>query len=329
MSPRRVVVCGATGFIGRNIAETLAAEPERFRVTGVHHRRPPFEHSAIEWIAADLTDRSQAERALDGAEIVIQAAATTSGAKDIVTRPYIHVADNAVMNSHLLRAAFDKKVGHFVFFSCSVMYPSSPRALAEDDFDAGAPIEPKYFASAHTKLYVEQMCEFYSGICDTRFTVIRHSNVYGPHDKYDLDRSHVFGATVTKVMTAADGRIVVWGSGEERRDLIHVSDLVDFVRLALDRQKSKHRLYNVGAGQAVSVRELVEAIIADSGRSLRIEHDLTKPTIPTSLALDCARARAELGWAPKIVLADGIRRTLQWYTKQYGGAPAVPAATPR
>ncbi len=162
------------------------------------------------------------------------------------------------------------------------------------------------------------MCEFYARHCGTRFTVIRHSNIYGPHDKFDLNRSHVFGATVTKVMTADDCRVTVWGTGQERRDLLYVSDLVDFVRVALDRQTEPFGLYNVGAGQAISVRSMVEAVVCASGKALRIEHDLGKPTIPASISLDCTRARQDLGWEPKVALADGISRTLDWYRATYG-----------
>jgi GDP-L-fucose synthase len=314
---RRVVVCGATGFIGRNLAESLAAEPEQFDVVGVHHVRPPFQQRGITWRRADLNDRRQAEQAISGADIVVQAAAVTSGANDIVQRPHIHVTDNAVMNSHLLRAAFEQKVRHFVFFSCSIMYPSGVQPQKEDDFTGAEVIDPKYFGAACTKLYIERMCEFYARIGDTRFTVIRHSNVYGPHDKFDLDRSHVFGATVTKVMTAADGRVVVWGSGKEGRDLLYVSDLIAFVRLALDRQTTQYGLYNVGTGAAFPVRTMVEEIVSASGKDLRIEHDLARPTIATSVALDCTRARQDLGWEPVVALSAGIRRTLDWYRAAY------------
>ena len=112
------------------------------------------------------------------------------------------------------------------------MQPSSRDAADETDWDANVPMEPRYFASGWTKIYIEKMCEFLRRLGVTRHTVIRHSNVFGPHDKFDLERSHVFGATVTKVMTAADGKMVVWGRGEEARDLLYVGDLVDFVTRA-------------------------------------------------------------------------------------------------
>jgi nucleoside-diphosphate-sugar epimerase len=174
-------------------------------------------------------------------------------------------------------------------------------------------MEPRYFASGWTKVYIEKMCEFYARLGITRHTVIRHSNIYGPHDKFDLERSHVFGATVTKVMTATGDAIDIWGSGEEARDLLYVDDLLAFVELAIDRQTEPYALYNVGLGRAISVRELVEKIIAASGRSLEIRHDLSKPSIKTSLCLDCRKAERELGWRAEISLEEGIRRTLEWW----------------
>jgi nucleoside-diphosphate-sugar epimerase len=310
--PVRLVILGATGFIGRNLAEAFAADG-RFEVVGVHFRRPAFDHPGIRFVRADLTRATEVDEAIAGADIVIQAAATTSGAGDIVARPHIHIADNAVMNSLVLRAAFDHKVRHLVYLSCTLMYGSSASPAKETDFDANAAFHPNYFGPGWTKVYFEKMCEFYARISDTKFTVMRHSNVYGPHDKFDLERSHVFGATVAKAMTAADGRIVVWGSGEEARDLLYVSDLVAAIRLALERQKPQFGLYNVGAGSATRIVDLVREIVRASGRPLRTEHDLSKPTIKTSVSVDCAKAREELGWVPTVSLSEGISRTLSWY----------------
>lgn len=313
MPKTRVLVCGATGFIGRNVAERLAQRGD-MSVRGVYLRSKPYECPGVELVKADLTDPEDVRRVFDGVDVVVQAAAATSGAKDIVQRPYLHVTDNAVMSSHMFRAAFEQKVRHVLYFSCTVMYPSSETPLKESDFDAGRELYPNYFGVGWTKIYLEKMCEFYSRIGDTRYTIIRHSNVYGPHDKFDLERSHVFGATMTKVLTASD-KITVWGSGEEARDLIYVSDLCDFVESAVDKQESKLGLYNVGAGRAVAIKDLVGRIVKASGKELKIEHDLTKPTLKTSLCLDCSKAETELGWKPKTSLEEGIRLTLDWYRK--------------
>lgn len=312
-----LLICGATGFIGRNIAEHYARTGE-YKVVGVHNNRRSFECPGLTWIKADLTNPDDVDRALSGVDIVIQAAATTSGSKDIVARPFIHTTDNAVMNSLLFRAAFEKKLDQVVFFSCTVMLQSSEQALTEVDFDANVPLHPRYFGVGWTKVYIEKMCEFYSRIGSTKYTAIRHSNIYGPHDKYDLERSHVFGATVTKVMSAQDGKITVWGTGEEARDLLCVEDLIDFVDKAIHRQGTPFGLYNCGYGEAISIRDLVSKIVQKSGRTLAIEHDLSQPTIKSSLFLDCAKAKRELGWKRTTSLDAGIAKTLVWWQANIG-----------
>ncbi len=310
---KRIVVCGATGFIGRNLVVALARKGGA-EIVAIHHARPPYNLPGLRWIAADLTREEGARAAVAGADVVIQAAATTSGAKDIVECPYIHTTDNAVMNSLLLRACHESGVGQFVFFSCSIMYQPSAQPVREDDLDLRAPLHPRYFAAGWTKLYVERMCEFYAGLGRTRCAALRHSNVYGPFDKFDLDRSHMLGATITKAMTAPEGgALTVWGSGEEARDLLYVDDLVGCVEMIVERQRTPFALYNVGAGRAVKVREVVERVVAATGRKLRIEHDLAKPTIPVSLALDSTRIADEIGWRPETDLDTGLAKTIAWW----------------
>jgi len=310
---KKILVCGATGFIGRNIAESLARRND-IEVYGTYLNSKPLDSPKIKMVQADLTDKGGVNQVIKGMDIIIQAAATTSGAKDIVTKPYYHVTDNALMNSLVFRSAYEHQVSHVVFFSCSVMYQSSDAPVKETDFDANQEIYPNYFGVGWTKVYIEKMCEFYSRIGDAKYTVIRHSNIYGPHDKFDLEKSHVFGATITKVMTARNGgKIMVWGAGEEERDLLYVSDLVDFVELATDKQEPKFELYNIGYGSSVSVNDLVKKIIAPSGKDLKIEHDLTKPNIKTKLCLDTTRAKSALGWFPAVSLDEGIQKTVNWY----------------
>tara|TARA_R100001015_G_C4605904_1_gene160947 strand:- start:403 stop:1350 length:948 start_codon:yes stop_codon:yes gene_type:complete len=308
---RKILLCGATGFIGRNILEHFYGNP-LYDIRAVYHKKDALTDYDVEWCYADLNNPHDVERVMQGVDVILQFAATTSGAKDITTKPYIHVTDNAVMNSLLLRSAYENGVNHFVFPSCTVMYQPSDTALTEDDFNASDDIYDKYFGVGNTKVYIEKMCDFYSRLGRTKHTVIRHSNIYGPHDKYDLERSHVFGATITKVMTAED-KVVMWGTGEEKRDLLHVNDLCSFVEFAIQRQKTNYELFNVGLGEAVAVRDLVSKIIAASGRDLEVENDLSKPTIKTSLYLNWTKALREIGWQPQISLDEGIKMTLSWY----------------
>lgn len=310
---KNILICGATGFIGKNLLEYYHKQ-DKYNIRATCYKRPPVEgYEDVEWVRGNLNDHSFVKEVLKEIDIVLQFAATTSGAKDITTKPYIHVTDNAVMNSLLLRECYEQSIGHFIFPSCTVMYQPSTTALSESDFNGGDELLPTYFGVGNTKVYIEKMCEFFSRLGRTKHTAMRHSNMYGPHDKYDLEKSHMFGASVTKVMTSQDGKINVWGTGEESRDLLYIQDLVEFVDAAINNQESPYELFNVGIGKPVTVKEVIKKIIKHSGKEIEMVHDLTKPTIPTSLFLDCTKAKKLLKWEPKVDLDEGIKKTLEWY----------------
>ena len=307
-----MLVCGISGFLGRNIAEHFS-DNEGYAVTGTYFnsRNPQIEN--VDSVRGDLRDHSFVEEIVRGQDIIVQMASVTTGSRDVIERPYLHVTDNSVMNPLLLRAAYDQNVGHFIFPSCTTMYPSSDEALKEEDFNPDT-IDNRYFGVANMKVAIEKQCEFFSSLGRTKHTVLRHSNIYGPHDKFDLERSHVFGATMTKVINAAE-ELEVWGTGEEKRDLLYVSDIVDFVDRAIEYQESAFGLYNVGIGEGISINDLVQKIIRESGKELKITHDTSKPTIPVNIFLDSSKARRELGWEPQVTLEEGIAKTMEWYHK--------------
>ncbi len=308
----KVLICGVTGFIGRNIAERLTQD-NNLEVYGIYFQSEPDQdltQKNISLIKVDLTHKNEVDQVISGKDIIIQAAAVTSGAKDILTKPYIHVTDNAVMNSLIFRSAFENNVKHVIFFSCSAMYPNQDLPVKETDFNYQ--IIDKYFGVGWTKVYLEKMCEFFSRISKTKYTAIRHSNIYGPFDKYDLEHSHVTGATITKVMNTKE-KIVVWGDGSEARDLLYVSDLVDFVEIILKSQKDPFELINIGYGSAISIANLVKKVVEISGQNLKIEYDTSKPTIKFSLCLNLNKAKKVYNWEPKVKLEEGIKKTIDWY----------------
>ena len=161
------------------------------------------------------------------------------------------------------------------------------------------------------------MCEFYSRLGRTKHYVIRHSNIYGPHDKYDLNNSHVFGATISKVLNKDSNIVSIWGDGSEERDLLYVSDLVDSVKKIIStKDKNPFYLFNIGSGKAISVKDLVCKIVAIAGvKDKKIVYEQSEPTVKTSIALDCSKAKLILGWQPNVSLEVGIKKTILWYKK--------------
>lgn len=120
---KRILICGGSGFIGRNIVENFSKTKNiKIFSTYFKSRKPNIKN--VTWVKVDLRKKSLVYKTLKNIDIVIQSAATTSGAKDILNTPYLHVTDNAIMNSLLLQASYDLSIKHFIFFSCTVMYPS-------------------------------------------------------------------------------------------------------------------------------------------------------------------------------------------------------------
>ena len=307
---KKIIILGATGFIGKNITLNFSKE-KNYEVHAVCFKRKPYKTSEnVKWHKADLREPKLVDKLIKGKDIVIQAAATTSGSKDIVSSPHIHVTDNAVINSYIFRAAHEHKVKHLIFTSCTVMYPSSNKPTKENSFNGE--IIDKYKGVGETKVYIEKLAKFYSMVGDTKYTIIRHSNIYGPHDKFDLEKSHVFGATITKVMNAKK-EIEVWGGGKEIRDFLYVEDLVDFVKKAIRKQKSAYEIYNCGSGKPITIKDLCRLIIQISKKNIKMKFNKNKPTIPFNLYLNCDKAKKELNWTPKTDISLGIKNTIEWW----------------
>jgi GDP-L-fucose synthase len=315
---KRVLICGVSGFMGKNIFEYFKNndEYEIFGIAKNQHIGLNFEI----WGYRDLTLSSDVDLIFRSIkpDIVIQAAAVTSGAKYITQKPYIHVTDNVIMNSLLLRASYEYKVSQFIYLSCGVMYQPGNTPRKESDFNEHDEMFESYFGVGWMKVYVEKQMEFFSRLGVTKHMAIRHSNTYGPYDKFDSDGAHVLPATIKKVLESK-GTISVWGNGTETaRDLIYVSDVVRFIDLTIQKQIKPFDVVNVSLGKFITVKELVEKIVELSSKSIDIKYDTSQPAIPTKLCLDNTKADKVYGWHPEVSLEEGLKLTMEWYN-QYKG----------
>ena len=308
----KILICGASGFIGRNLFEILSQRPD-LDVYGTYLNRRFSKNKRLR--RADLTDQEWAREVTKGMDVVINAAAITDGSGAVAANPGRYITNNIRINTNLIEGAHENNVSHFIFLSCSILYPAnSATPLKETDIDLSL-IHPRYYTGARMKLFSEDLCHFFSTFGKTRFTIIRHSNNYGPFDKFDTTKGHVFSATIEKIMSPSNDRVIVWGDGHERRDFLHVFDLVSFIEMAIEHKIDGSSVFNVGSGYSLSVRELVEKMRSLASKSLPIHYDLTKQSIDTNIILDTTRAREILGWQPQIGIDEGIQQTINWYQK--------------
>ena len=313
---KKLLILGGTGFIGGSATEYFAKSGKYEITATVFNTQPKKAIESVQYQQVDLRDERQVKDIMIGQDIVIHAAATTTGSKDVIERPYLHVTDNAVMNSWIFREAMLNNVEHIIFLSCTVMYQSKNYPQKESDWSNGDEIYEKYFGVGKMKVFSEDMCDFYSRISNTKYTAIRHSNVYGPNDKFDLDKCHVVPAFINKIINSTN-KLDVWGDGSAKRDIIFIDDLIDMIEKVINNQKTGYELYNCGSGKAYSIKELADTIMMVNNKELKLEYDITKPNIPTVVILDYQKAKDELGWEPKTSIEDGLKITSDWYKNYY------------
>lgn len=310
---KRVLVCGASGFIGRNVFEALS-QKSSLDVYGTYFRNKFTDNPRL--IEIDLRKSKNINEVIRGMDVVIHAAAVTDGLGAVQANPAEYIADNIVMNTLIANAARQNKISHLLSLGSSVVYPSGPVPKKEGEADLSL-IHPQYFMGARIKTYMEDLFKFYSQHCNTRFTVIRHCNIYGPYDKFNLQKGHVFAATIKKVLSAKDGEtVIIWGEGKEARDFLYISDLIDFIEMAIHKNfEPKYNIFNVGSGTAISISDLVRKIIEISKKNVEINYDPSKPSLGNQISLDCQKAFKTFDWKPKVDLEQGIRQTIDWYLK--------------
>lgn len=313
----KVLVAGGTGFIGVNLILRLLSLGCQVRAT-LCKRSAVIKDDAIEYMQADLTLMHDCKRAVEGMDYVFMCAANTSGAAVMAATPLAHVTPNVVMNTQILEAACMAKVKKFLFISSSAAYPpTDDRPVREEEMFDGEPYDT-YYSVGWMKRYTEILCRIYAQKIKSPMptVVIRPSNIYGPHDKFDFHTSHMTSALIRRIVERHNP-IEVWGTGDDIRDLIYIDDFLHGMLLAFEKTKG-YMAVNIASGQGYSVKQVLQTILDVDGYSdADVRFDPSKPrTIPIRL-VDTSYAKACLGFEPQISLREGIGRTVEWYRRCY------------
>jgi len=309
----RILVAGATGFIGVNLIRRLLALGSQVRAT-LHNRPAVVQDDAVEYVRADLTRMDDCRRVAEGVDYVFMCAANTSGAGVMATTPLVHVTPNVVMNAQMLEAAYFAKVKKFLFISSSAAYPpTGDRPVREEEMFRGDPYEI-YYSVGWMKRYSEILCRIYAQKIKSPMptVIVRPSNIYGPYAKFDFQTAHMQHALIRRVVERHNP-IEVWGSGGDVRDLIYIDDFVDGMLMAFEKTED-FMAVNIAAGQGYSVKQVLQTILeVDSYLDAQVRFDPSKPTTIPIRLVDTNKAETMLGFKAKINLKEGIAKTIRWY----------------
>ena len=301
---KKILICGATGFIGRNLLEHFVDKGEYdIRAVWNNTINDDWVKDEVEWVRADLTKKDDVKKVMNGVDIVLNYAAFTTNIKDGMEKPYLFVTDNVIMNSLILRYSYEFGVEHVILPSCTVMYEDLGKPIKETDFKGFIDDDKMYFGGGSTKVYSENMCKFYSKLGKTKYTILRQTNIVGKYDKTDLDKAHFFSSIIQKV-NSADDYIEVWGDGTEEKDLLSVNDLVNLIDIILKKQEDNFELLNVASGKNMSISDIVKTIVKVSGKNLEIKYDTNKPSRDVKTKFDISKVKNKYGWKPEVKLED-------------------------
>ena len=294
----RILITGASGFIGKNLLERL-------------HSNPCIHLRCVDRKSGDLKDPNFCNYVTSNIDIVFHCAANSSG---IYTAEKDHISlmyDNTIMNMHMLEKAYDNKVKKFVWLASTTGYPELDTPVMEDQLFEGTP-HKSYAAVGEMKRYIEKVCKLFSERTGRNLpcVVLRPSNIYGPHDKLDPKRSHVLTALICKFLSNTPD-IEIWGDGEDQRDVLYISDLIDAMLIATEVVNTYNPI-NIAYGKSFSIIELFNIIkkILQDRRQFKLVAGMPR-AIPKRL-VSIQKAKNLLGWSPKIDIEDGIRKSIEW-----------------
>lgn len=299
-------------MVGSAIKRQLQAAGQKNIVTRTHSELDLTNQLAVR-------DFMQSERP----DVVILAAAKVGGIHANNTYPAEFIYENLMIECNVIHEAFAAGVKKFLQLGSSCIYPkAAPQPMREDALLTGT-LEPTNEPYAVAKISGIKLCESYNRQYGLDYRSVMPANLYGPGDNFHPDNSHVLPALIRRFHEAVrDGleEVIIWGSGSQRREFLHVDDMAAASLFVLNLPKNVYKKntepmlshINVGSGEDISILELAQFIAEVTGFTGKISTDPTKPDGTIRKLMDVGRL-AQMGWSARIELEQGLVDTYDWY----------------
>jgi len=299
----KIYIAGHKGMVGSSIWRTLTAKGYT-NLIGVSSKELDLRNQQA--VAAFM--------AKENPEVIIDAAARVGGILANNNYPYQFIMENLQIQNNLIDSALQAGVEKFIFLGSSCIYPKlAPQPLKEEYLLTGA-LEPTNEWYAIAKITGVKACEAIRKQFGKDYVSLMPTNLYGTHDNFDLNTSHVLPAMMRKFHEAKKNNhapVTLWGSGTPMREFLFVDDMAEGVVFALENKLPDY-LYNVGTGEDLTIKQLAETIQKITGHQGDIIWDATKPDGTPRKLMDISKMH-QLGWKHKVNLEEGIQKTYDWF----------------
>ena len=299
----KIYIAGHYGMVGSAIWRTL----ERKGYTNLVGKSSP---------ALDLRNQAAVKEFInqEKPDVIIDAAARVGGILANNNYPYTFLMENLQIQNNLIDSALQAGIEKFIFLGSSCIYPKlAPQPLKEEYLLTGE-LEPTNEWYAIAKITGVKACQSIRKQFGKDYVSLMPTNLYGTHDNFDLNTSHVLPAMIRKFHEAKENNhspVTLWGSGTPMREFLFVDDMAAAVVFALEN-KLPHYLYNVGTGEDLTIKELAKTIQKITGHQGEIVWDSSKPDGTPRKLMDISKMH-ELGWKHKVNLEEGIQMTYNWF----------------
>lgn len=247
-------------------------------------------------------------------EFVFDAAAKVGGILANSTYPADFIYDNIMIQTNLIRSAYENQVKKFLFLGSVCIYPKDSLLPIKESYLLTGQLETTNEAYAIAKICGIKMCEFYRRQYGFNAVSVMPANLYGLEDNFHPQNSHVISGLIRKFHTAKlEGRefIECWGDGTPEREFLFIDDLASACLEVMQKYNS-HEIINISSGVEYSIKEVAEMVKEIVGFDGEIRWDTTKPNGTMKRPLNINKIK-KMGWFPKVNLYDGIKMTFDWY----------------
>lgn len=316
----KIYIAGHRGLVGSAIVKSLTCKG----YTNLVYRT----HTEL-----DLTNQQAVAEFFESEkpEYVILAAAKVGGIVANNTYRADFIYENLAIQNNVIHQSYVHGVQKLLFLGSTCIYPKdAPQPMSEDSL-LTSPLEYTNEPYAIAKIAGIKMCESYNIQYGTNFISVMPTNLYGPNDNFDLEKSHVLPALLRKMHEAKlsnASHVEIWGSGNPRREFLYSQDMADACVFIIenrdfkdtysqDSKEIRNTHINIGTGEDISIKELAMLIKKIVGFEGELTFNTSKPDGTMIKLTDPSKLHA-LGWKHKVELEEGIRRVYEWYLNQYG-----------
>jgi GDP-L-fucose synthase len=306
---RKVLVTGAAGFVGSNLVPLLKQLP--CQVVAPSHRD------------YDLLEQSQVRRMFQDhrPDVVLHLAGLIGGIGANRERPADFCYQNLLMGTLMLHESWRAGAKKYLTLIGGCSYPAhAPSPIKETELFNGMP-QPESAPYSLSKAMSVIQAQSYRRQHGFDAVVLVPGNLYGPHDNFDLNNSHVIPALIRKFLeakAAGQPQVVAWGSGRPTRDFVYVADVCEILIHAAANYSGSD-IINLSSGNVVTIKELTETVAKLTGYQGRVVWDTSKPDGQLYKGFDVSRMKQILGKECRTTLREGLQKTIEWYLTKPSG----------